>query len=363
MPKSAKHLLIGSTEAYSGKSAAVLGIAQQLKQQGLQIAYAKPLGTCFSDSEADSVDEDVRFMAQILDLPTSALRPSLFFLNAKTIYQRLQGHDQVDYAQRLIEYCQAQGEDLMLLEGPGSLEEGHLFGLSLPQVAEIVKAPILLIARLRSPLVIDSLLAAKERLGDRLIGVLINDIPPTEYDAATEVIQPFLESRQIPVLGLLPSNQLLRSVSVGELVHQLKAEVLCCRDRLDLMVEELTIGAMNVNSALKYFRKANNMAVITGGDRTDIQLAALETSTQCLILTGHFPPSPIILSRAEDLEIPILSVDLDTLTTVEIVDRAFGQVRLHEDIKVQCVHRMMAEHFDIQRLIDQLDLKSVVSAH
>lgn len=362
VPKSAKYLLIGSTEAYSGKSAAVLGIAQQLKQQGLQIAYGKPLGTCFSDSETDSIDEDVRFMAQTLDLPASALRPSLFFLNAKTIYQRLQGNDQTDYAQHLVQYCQAQGEDLVLLEGPGSLEEGHLFGLALPQVAEIVDASILLIARLRSPLVIDSLLVAKEKLGDRLLGVLINDIPPAEYDSVAEVIQPFLESRQIPVLGLLPSNQLLRSVSVGELVHQLKAEVLCRPDRLDLMVEQLTIGAMNVNSALKYFRKANNMAVITGGDRTDIQLAALETSTQCLILTGHFPPSPLILSRAEDLEVPILSVDLDTLTTVEIVDQAFGQVRLHEAIKVQCVDQMMAKHFDIQRLMTQLDLKPAVTA-
>ena len=76
------------------------------------------------------------------------------------------------------------------------------------------------------------------------------------------------------------------------------------------------------------------MAVVTGGDRTDLQLAALETSTHCLILTGHIPPQPLILSRAEDLEIPILTVNLDTLTTVEIVDRAFGHVRLQEPIKV-----------------------------
>jgi BioD-like phosphotransacetylase family protein len=119
---------------------------------------------------------------------------------------------------------------------------------------------------------------------------------------------------------------------------------------------------MNVNSALEYFRKGNNMAVVTGGDRADIQLAALETSTQCLILTGHLPPQPFILSRAEDLEIPVLSVDLDTLTTVEIVDRAFGQVRLHEPIKVQCICQMMAQNFDIERLIKALGLELAVTA-
>lgn len=103
------------------------------------------------------------------------------------------------------------------------------------------------------------------------------------------------------------------------------------------------------------------MAVVTGGDRTDIQLAALETSTQCLILTGQLPPQHFILSRAEDLEIPILSVDLDTLTAVGIIDRAFGQVRLHEPIKVECVRQMMAENFDIERLMATLGLEPAVT--
>jgi uncharacterized protein len=144
---------------------------------------------------------------------------------------------------------------------------------------------------------------------------------------------------------------------VAELQKKLDAEVLCRSDRLDLMVESLTIGAMNVNSALKYFRQRHNMAVVTGGDRTDLQLAALETSTQCLILTGHIPPTKTILTRAEEMEIPILSVDLDTLTTVEIIDQAFGQVRLHEPIKVDCVCQMTAEYIDCDRLLLALGLR------
>jgi hypothetical protein len=105
------------------------------------------------------------------------------------------------------------------------------------------------------------------------------------------------------------------------------------------------------------------MAVVTGGDRADIQMAALETSTQCLILTGQLPPQPFILTRAEELEIPILSVDLDTLSTVEIVDNAFGQVRLHEPIKVHCIQHLMSQHFDIERLMSQLGLEPAISIH
>nr|WP_199328957.1 phosphotransacetylase family protein [Coleofasciculus sp. FACHB-1120] len=361
VPKAAKYLLIGSTEAYSGKSATILGIAHQLKEKGLDIAYGKPLGTCLSESQTDAMEEDVRLLAQVLKLPENRIRPTLLSLDEETIQRRLSGEDQTDYRQSLEQYRRVPSAPMVLLEGPGTLEEGSLFDLSLGQVAEAVDAAVLLVARFHSVLLVDALLSAKKRLGDRLMGVLINDIPPANLEAAETLVRPFLERQGIPVLGMLPRSELLRSVSVRELVSQLKAEVLCRPDRLDLMVQSLTIGAMNVNSALKYFRKGTNMAVVTGGDRTDIQLAALETSTQCLILTGQLPPQHFILSRAEDLEIPILSVDLDTLTTVGIIDRAFGQVRLHEPIKVECVRQMMAENFDIERLMATLGLEPAVT--
>ena len=362
MASSAKYLLVGSTQARLGKSATILGVAHQLKEKGLDVAYGKPLGTYLSDSQPDAMEEDVRFLAKVLNLPSNRVRSPLLFLNEAAIQRRLRGEDKTDYRQALQQYLQAPGDHVVLLEGADTLSKGSLFDLSLLQVATVLDAAVLLVARFDPVDLVDSLLSAKERLGDYLLGVSINDIPDDQIDAANTLVRPFLEQQGIPVLGMLPRSALLRSVSVRELVRQLRAEVLCRPDRLDLMVEGLTIGAMNVTSALEYFRRGNNMAVITGGDRADIQLAALETSTQCLILTGHLPPQPFILSRAEDLEIPVLSVDLDTLTTVEIVDGAFGHVLLHEPIKVECMRQMMAEHFDIDRLIRHLGLEPAVPA-
>ncbi len=357
MPKSSKYLIIGSTEAYSGKSATVLGVVHQLQQQGLDVAFGKPLGNCWEGEKTPDLDDDVRFVSEILNLPSRRLQPTLLFLDDLTIQKRVQGKDTEDYQQGLLQYRHNQDADLVLLEGPANLEEGTLFDLALEQMATVLDAKILLVARFHSLLIVGALISAKRRLGDRLLGVLINDIPEDRLAEVKTSVQPCLVKHGIPVLGMMPRNALLRSVSVGELVHQLKAEVLCRTDRMDLMVESLSIGAMNVNSALKYFRKGRNMAVVTGGDRTDIQLAALETSTQCLILTGQMPPTPAVLSRAEDLEIPILSVDLDTLTTVEIVDRAFGHVRVHEPLKVQCINQLMTEHFNIQQLLTDLELE------
>jgi BioD-like phosphotransacetylase family protein len=359
VPTSSKYLLVGSVETYSGKSATILGLSHQLQQKGLDIAYGKPLGTCLNSSAANAVEEDVQFITNSLQLAENRIAPTLLTLNAVTIQKYLAGEDQANYQQFLVEkYLQVLRGNLVILEGPGDLSAGNLFGLSLLQIAEVLDAAILLVARYESILSVEKLLSAQQEVGDRLVGVLINEVPAAELATVNSLVRPFLEQQGIPVFAILPKSNLLRSVSVKELAKQLNAEVLCRRDRLDLLVESLAIGAMNVNSAVKYFRKRRNMAVVTGGDRVEIQQAALETSTQCLILTGQLPPPAFILNRAEELEIPILSVDLDTLTTVEIINHTFGQVRVHEPAKVDCMRQLMAEHFDIERFLRQLNLGS-----
>jgi uncharacterized protein len=354
VPHRAKHLLIGSIAAHSGKSAAVLGLGPQVLDRGIAFAYGKPLSLNLDVAAQSDIDSDVQFIVAALGLTPQQIVPSLLTVNGTDIQAQLQsGHRATPVSASVSD----TNHDLVMLEGPSTLAEGRLFGYSLAQQAEQLEASVLLMAQCQSLAVVDDLLLAQMLLGDRLCGVILNDIPQKLAQSVVDCVVPFLEQHNIPVFGQIPSHPLLRSISVREMVHQLNAEVLCCGDRLNLMVEQLSIGAMNVNSALRYFNRANNMAVVTGGDRTDIQLAALESSTNCLILTGHFSPNPIVINRAEDLEVPVLSVDLDTLTTVEIVDKAFSEARFSETIKVECIQKLFKQHVDTDRLLDRLEIK------
>jgi BioD-like phosphotransacetylase family protein len=101
------------------------------------------------------------------------------------------------------------------------------------------------------------------------------------------------------------------------MIKLLNAEVLTKHPREQALVENMTVGAMTADAALSRFRKYSNKAVITGGDRTDIQLAALETSTTCLILTGNLRPSPLIVKQAEEFGVAILLVRKNTMETIE----------------------------------------------
>lgn len=349
-------LLIASTVSYSGKSATILGIAHQLQRKGYQLGYAKPVGTYFQGDNVHKQEKDLEFISHNLGLNSDQIQSPLLFLDEDTITQKLKGENTTDYQSCLVDYCSKIKGDLLLLEGAGDLIQGSLFNLSIPEIAKTINASVLLVTRYDSLFLIDEIIYAKSLLGENLLGILINSIPPDQFNSIQNTIKPFLDSINVDLLGMLPNDRLLQSVSVRELVDQLNAKVLCRDDRLDLMVETLTVGAMNVNAALAYFRQRQNMAVITGGDRTDIQLAALESSTSCLILTGNSLPQDLILNRAKDLEVPILLVNLDTLSTVEIVDQTFGKVRLHEEIKVKCVQELINQYFDFDKLLTKLKI-------
>jgi BioD-like phosphotransacetylase family protein len=115
------------------------------------------------------------------------------------------------------------------------------------------------------------------------------------------------------------------------------------------------VGAMTEESALRRFRKQPNKAVITGGDRTDIQLAAMETSTTCLILTGNLHPSNLIIKQAEAMNVPILLVPGNTMETIESLDSIFGKTRLGQKEKLDKFMGYVKENLDLKRLDKALE--------
>jgi hypothetical protein len=125
------------------------------------------------------------------------------------------------------------------------------------------------------------------------------------------------------------------------------------------LVENLTVAAMNVEQAFKHFREIQNKAVIVGGDRPDIQLAALETSTKALILTGHAHPNPMIEAKAIEQGTAIILSPHDTLPTVEKVERFFGKTRFHQAEKVSRFEHLLNNTLDFSELYQKIGLRKL----
>jgi BioD-like phosphotransacetylase family protein len=86
-------------------------------------------------------------------------------------------------------------------------------------------------------------------------------------------------------------------------------------------------------------------------------LAALETSTACLILTGNLRPSPLIIKQAENFRVTVILVPTNTMETVEELEQIYGKTRLGQPAKLQQFQKLLEEHVNFDRLFDILELE------
>jgi len=355
-----KALYITSLHTFSGKTALCLGLGRHYQAAGLAVGYLKPLSTHPWHVAGQVTDEDADFVRRTLGLPEDPADLVSVVLDRELLLQELVGEAPPDLLAKIradFERVSA-GKDVVLLEGGASLREGFSVGLGTPVVAEALDLPALALAPFINRMsLLDDCLVAQLRMGERLLGVLINKVPEKELEFVQYVARPYLEQQGIPLLGVAPLRPELQAISVGELAETLNAEFLALPEKKDVLIEHMVVGAMSVEQALPRIRRIpGTKVVITGGDRADIQLVALETATHCLILTGHLRPVSEVLRRAEECGVPVLLVRGNTMETVEAIERVFGKMRLGQRTKLDQFEALLAQHFDFERLDQALGL-------
>lgn len=352
-----KTLYIGSINGFSGKGMLSMSIGLKLMSEGYKVGYMKPLGKGTYAMEGVALDQDAAHMKEVLKLedPLADICPVI--MTRDIFIKALQGAD-LRLTERVTEAFKrvSRGKDIMLVEGADTLYDGTYLDLAPVKIIRLMDARAIVIDRYEDEVCIDCVLTANNVLKDRMAGAVINHIPSKAAAYVNDLLVPFLKGRGIDVMAALPMDPFLGAVSVRELRDSLNARLLCCEDAVDEYVERFSIGAMDVDSAMKYFRKTPNKAVITGGHRSDIQIAALETSTKCLILTGDQNPSEVVVGKAMMAGVPILVVREDTLSTVEKMEEIIGKVHFKGEKKIERARELLASHFNYDILYSKLGL-------
>ena len=181
----------------------------------------------------------------------------------------------------------SKDKDIMVIGGYGSIYTGSCLDLQGLKVIKRLDTKVVIVVKYEGEYIVDYVLQARKDLKDRFLGVIINKVAPEFKQSVDEYVIPFLKRKTIDILGIMPHDPIVGSITVEELNEMLGGKVLCCHDKLNNLVEHFLIGAMQVDKAIEYFKKIRNNAVIVGGDRSDIQLSAIESGSVCLILTGE----------------------------------------------------------------------------
>lgn len=324
---------LASVGSRSGKSVLSLGMAMNYPGK---VGFYKPFRESVITVDGKVMDQDAALMAEILKLENAEkLSPFAYdVFEPISMDDIMRGYDEV---------C---GEkDFMIVEGSRDFANGSAHGISHFDIAKKLDAPLVLVSS-TSHQAIDAVFLFKKICEDFDIdfkGVVLNRCKDSEEKT-------FLEKSGVDVIGEIPDIPELRTFHVSEITENLDAKVIAGEAGMDKIVEDVIVGAMSPQVAVRYMRRSKAKAVITGGDRSEIQLAALSTNTSCIIVTGGIMPSRTVLSRADEINVPIIMTNEDTLAAAEMIEHLIARIDTRDQNKIDLITRGVRKGIDLDSL-------------
>jgi hypothetical protein len=127
-------------------------------------------------------------------------------------------------------------------------------------------------------------------------------------------------------------------------------------DASDGLVEHLMVGGRGMDPGEHYFGVRDSKAVIVRGDRPDVQMAALTTSTACMVMTKGIEPIEYVQYEAREEGVPVIVVETDTIETMEALNGLMDSARFDHPLKLARYSELADEHIDLPALYGALDI-------
>ncbi|CCO08507.1 phosphotransacetylase family protein [Desulforamulus hydrothermalis] len=339
--------------AGSGKTAMAVGLALKFRQVGLKVSYFKPVG---ASTATGKTDEDAVLMKELLNLsaPLEMIAPttaSPFYLSRGSRSAEMLATIKRAYQQM------AQDNDLMIIDSAIFPHIMGTVGLDAPSLAAELGAGVLYLINIKNDYSLDQSVFFNQYLrckGVPVLGNIFTHVPRPIQAKIEGVYKPLLDDLGFRTLGIVPRVRELSSPSVAQVHELLGGELLTGEKNLDLLVEDIMVGAMTIESALAYLRRSNNKIFITGGDRADMALAALETSTSAIVLTGGLYPDVKVISRAMEKGVPVLLVHYDTYTAIEKLSELSGRITANNKESIDKALENVERYCDWQSILNSL---------
>jgi len=333
-------LYVTSLERGSGKTTICAGLGKNLLSDGKRICFFKPVIAGNKNPLMEHTNSDTAFMKHLfaLEEPADFLCPVI--------------NDESNLRSRIKEaYAKvSQGKDVVIIEGIPDQSQASR------DTIETLDARVIIVEGYSKDLL--KAINSYTNFGEYLLGVVLNKVPRSRVEHVRGEMSTQLAKAGVNILGVLPEDRTLSTLTIGELTEHIQGEILSGAEKSAELVENLMLGAMGIDPGPEYFGRKANKAVVVRSERPDMQLAALETSTRCLVLTGNTEPNPAVLYQAEEKNVPIILARDDITTIVTNIEDALGNIRFNQGNKLPKLTEIMEQHFDFQTVYKGLGLDS-----
>lgn len=341
-------IVIASTRKETGKTSFIIGLAKALADKK-KIGYMKPLGDRLLYQKKRLWDYDSALVTNILGLEENPEDISLGFNHSKLRFM----YNETTTKEKLNEISDnvSKDMDIVLIEGSKSLSFGYSIFLDpLTIVRNLGAKLVLVIGGVPDEAIIDDITFIKNCVLSKdvdFLGVVITQIK--DVDDFKSTYMDIFNDLGVKVLGIIPYKKELSHFTMDYLNQITLGKVLAGEKGMQNIVKHIFVGAMSAaNVVTSALWKLENKLIITPGDRRDMILAALESNTAGIVLTNNIlPDDPILISKANITNIPLILVPGDTFATAKIIDDMEILFTKEETDKIDLLGKLVLENIDL----------------
>lgn len=365
----AKKIFIAATYQNVGKTTFSLGLIACLQKRFKHIGFIKPIGQRYLIEHGYKVDEDSILIEKLFGVCREEDIKDISPIAVERGFTEnyIDGIEKQDYASEIIRSYKkiSQDKELVIVEGTGHAGVGSVFDLSNADVAKLLGARVILIAPGGIGRPIDEVLLNKalfDRIGVRLAGVVVNKVLSEKFNKVNQLVRDGFKRFGIPVIAVLPYQKRLDIPTVREIADELNVPLICGEKNLDLSVDKILIGAMEVKEALKYLE--NNTLIIIPTDRLDLLNAVIKmqkvykkqfmNKLSGVVLTGDVEPHKGIIRELQKLEVPTLLLRMDTYTATKRISNIVVKIKPEDKDKIRLVIDMVEKYTDFDLILKNL---------
>jgi len=362
----AKKIFVAATQQNDGKTTVSLGLIAAFKKRFERIGFIKPIGQRYLMEQGYKVDEDSVLIEEVFGIKCHIKDMSPVAIERGFTERFIEKGADEDYAKLIKESFEkvAKDNDLVIIEGTGHAGVGSVFNLSNATVAKLLDTNVMLISSGGVGKPIDEVMLNKallDREGVNLAGVIVNKVLPEKYEKVSRIVKKGLEQKNLNVFGVLPYQKILDIPTMREIKEEIKLTTLYKGDNLDVSVENVLIGAMNVKDALAFVQ--NNSLMIIPGERDDmieamcqIKLGKLKKGVRIsgIILSGGLMPKRRNLKSLEKAGIPTLITKEDTYSIASRVHSMVVKLKPQDAQKIKIIVDMVEKYVDIDKVLANL---------
>jgi len=341
-------IVVTSLRNSTGKTSTIVGLVETLQKQ---VGYMKPLGDRLLYSKKRLWDYDAALMTGLYSMKVQPDDMSIGFDHSKLRFM----YNQDTIRAKLSEMAETlgAGRDLLIVEAGKSISYGTSVHLDALSLAQYLGGKVVFVISGDDDTILDDIMFVRRSVDMkdiRVAGIIVNKVH--NVDDFKETYLPEIRQTGLNVLGVLPYQSELTYFSLRYLADKLFAKVLNAEANLDRKVKNIFIGAMSGNVAVQkpLFKKEDKL-IITGGDRSDMILAALNHNAAGIILTNNILPPSNIIAKAEESGMPMLLVTPDTYQVARQIDRLEPLLTREAADKVDLLKNMVKAHVNIDVLL------------